>query len=477
MMNGKTKIVLADDSKSIRAKLTELIEKKGYECVTASDGIECIKKVFEESPSFVILDVKMPVMSGYQACRFLKNHPLTSKIPVMLLTALDQPIDELWGYEAGADYYKSKAQDVNVLVDEVDKIIKESNFKPSFKSKEISEKEILSFLNDFLDKRIFEISMINEIAQLSYKISSLSDVIESCAKTLSKMLEPYFIAFAIADDRGAKINVWSNYEYGIHIEEFNAYIKEILHDSGFNNLSFDYSLGKEPIPGNYYDKREFLYVDPYETLTDKEFQTLRGGVFFCYNKDSYESLKRVAFILPHILLVINNCLLHKKIVDMSITDELTTLYNRRKIMEILNIEIDRANRYGYELSLIIADIDFFKKVNDTYGHNMGDAVLKKVSMILRNSIRKVDYVGRFGGEEFIIISPETSLQNALLLAERIRKIFNSFIMEGLNTPVTLSFGISSYTPGKDLDTLINEADTALYEAKNSGRNQVKVYKG
>lgn len=476
-MNIKKKIVLADDSRSIRTKLSELLEKKGFETITSNDGIECIKKVFEHSPSFVILDVKMPVMSGYQACRFLKNHPLTKNIPVMLLTALDQPIDELWGYEAGADYYKSKSLDVNILVNEIDKLIKESNYLPSFKGKEISEQEILSFLNDFLDRRIFEMSMINEIAQLSYHINSITTVIEGCAKTLSKMLDTYLIAFAIADEKNVKINVWTNYEYGTHIEEFNSYIKEILHDSGFENLVFEYSLGKESVPGNYYDKREFLYVDPYETLVEKELQTLRGGVFFCYNKENYDSIKRISFILPHILLVINNSLLHKKILDMSVTDELTSLYNRRKIMEILKMEIERSSRYGYDLALIIADIDFFKKVNDTYGHNMGDTVLKKVSMILRNSLRKVDYVGRFGGEEFIIVSPETSLQNAMLLAERIRKIFNSFIIEGLNAPVTLSFGISVYTPGKDLDTLINEADTALYEAKNGGRNQIKIYKG
>ena len=238
-MNGRIKVVVADDSRSIRTKLTELLEKKGFEAISAVDGIDCIKKVFQYSPSFVILDVKMPVMSGYQACRFLKNHPQTVDLPVMLLTALDQPIDELWGYEAGADYYRSKTQDINVLVDEIDKLVRESNYKPSFKGKEISEKEILSFLNDFLDRRIFEISMINEIAQLSYRINSLNEVIEGCSKTLSKMLNTYLIAFAIAEDKNVKINVWTNYEYGTHIEEFNSYIKEILHDASFENLIFE----------------------------------------------------------------------------------------------------------------------------------------------------------------------------------------------------------------------------------------------
>ncbi len=476
-MNGKIKVVIADDSKSIRARLSELLEKRGFEPISAVDGIDCIKKVFLYTPSFVILDVKMPVMSGYQACRFLKNHPQTVNMPVMLLTALDQPIDELRGYEAGADYYRSKNQDITTLVNEIEKLITESNYKPAYKSIEITEKEILGFLNDFLDKRIFEISMINEIAQYSYRISSLAEVISGCSKTLSKMLNTYLIAFALAEDKNMKINVWTNYEYGTHIEEFNSYIKEILHDTGFENLIFDYSIGEEPIPDNYYEKREFLYVDTYETLSDKTFQTLKGGVFFCYNKDNYDSLKRISFILPHILLVINNSILHKKIVEMSITDELTSLYNRRKILEILRMEMDRAKRYDYELALIIADIDFFKKINDTFGHNMGDTVLRKVALILRNSIRKVDYVGRFGGEEFIIISPETSIQNAILLAERIRKIFNSFIIEGLNAPVTLSFGISTYSKDKDLDKFINEADIALYEAKKNGRNQVKFYRG
>ncbi len=474
-MKENVRIVIADDSPSIRARLTELFEKKGFDVIQAVDGIDCIKKVFISMPHFVVLDVKMPILNGYQACRFLKNHPLTCKVPVMLLTALDQPIDELWGYEAGVDYYRSKSSNVIKLVDEIEKIVKESNYNPPTKGKVITDGEILTFLSDFIDKRLFEMSMINEIAQLSYKFGSINEVIEGCAKTLSKMLELYIVAFAIVDEQNIKINIWSPYEYGIYIEEFNTFIKKILHNSGYSGLNYEYNLGKQSIPSNFFEKKEYLFIDPYDVNMEKTFQTLKGGIFICYNRDNQESLKRISFILPHILLVINNCLLHKKIFDLSITDELTSLYNRRKIMEILKTEIERANRYGFELALIIADIDYFKKINDNYGHAMGDLVLKKVALVLRNSIRKVDYVGRYGGEEFIIVLPETSLQNAILLAERIRKMFNALKIEGLEQPISLSFGIATLTPGKDIDTLINEADRALYEAKNSGRNQVKIF--
>ncbi|MCX7991096.1 MAG: GGDEF domain-containing protein, partial [Proteobacteria bacterium] len=181
--------------------------------------------------------------------------------------------------------------------------------------------------------------------------------------------------------------------------------------------------------------------------------------------------------INHILLVINNCLLYQRVVDLSTIDELTKLFNRRKIMEILKTELERAQRYNFDLSIIMADIDYFKKINDNYGHKMGDIVLKKVATILKNSLRKVDYVGRFGGEEFLIISPQTTSENARILAERVKNIFNTLKIEGLEEKVTLSFGISSFRNKLTIDEFIQEADLALYESKNKGRNTITVFGG
>lgn len=162
----------------------------------------------------------------------------------------------------------------------------------------------------------------------------------------------------------------------------------------------------------------------------------------------------------------------------SITDELTQIYNVRYFRTRLQTEIDRAKRYNRPLSLIMLDIDFFKKVNDTYGHSVGDTVIKTVARILRTSVREVDVVARYGGEEMAAILPETDEKSAIIVAERIRQKIQKEIVEtkqgSLN--VTASFGISQFPlDGVTMDLLIDFADQALYLAKHSGRNCVKIY--
>ena len=166
---------------------------------------------------------------------------------------------------------------------------------------------------------------------------------------------------------------------------------------------------------------------------------------------------------------------------LSITDSLTGCYNRYYLMERLNHEIKRASRYNHELSVIMCDIDHFKKVNDTYGHQTGDLVLKSFANTISTSIRKdVDWLARYGGEEFLVVLPETGWQGALALAERLRKVVAS-----TKTPspqgeisITASFGVTGFdtkTPSDkvSLEQLISAADSYLYQAKEAGRNRVK----
>ncbi|WP_319407715.1 diguanylate cyclase [uncultured Desulfosarcina sp.] len=165
---------------------------------------------------------------------------------------------------------------------------------------------------------------------------------------------------------------------------------------------------------------------------------------------------------------------------LSITDPLTGIYNRGYINERLPQEIRRANRYGRDFSLIMCDIDHFKKVNDTYGHLAGDAVLKEFVRCLTSVIRQqVDWAGRYGGEEFLVVLPETDLDGAMVLAERLRKTVQSCEtqLDGCSIPVTASFGVTGFFPQgrKDVvkpEALLQQADTMLYEAKGAGRNQV-----
>jgi diguanylate cyclase (GGDEF)-like protein len=162
---------------------------------------------------------------------------------------------------------------------------------------------------------------------------------------------------------------------------------------------------------------------------------------------------------------------YKQIELLSITDKLTQLYNRTKTDELFHIEINKVRRYPGALSVILLDIDHFKLVNDNYGHQMGDFVLQRLANILRNNVRDTDHVGRWGGEEFIVLSPNTNLAQAGLLAEKLRASFASFLFKEVGHQ-TGSFGVATYQEGDDEGLMTKRADHCLYIAKQQGRNQV-----
>ncbi|HHS99729.1 MAG TPA: GGDEF domain-containing protein [Thiomicrospira sp.] len=161
--------------------------------------------------------------------------------------------------------------------------------------------------------------------------------------------------------------------------------------------------------------------------------------------------------------------------DLSLIDELTNIANRRRINELLDIEFQRAKRYQSTFSIVIFDIDHFKSINDTYGHLIGDDVLKAIAKLVSHSIRKTEMVGRWGGEEFILILTETEQNAAFAAAEKIRRTIESTEFKGLKNKLTCSFGIAEYEPEISLEVMIERADQALYQAKNNGRNQVIVH--
>jgi len=169
-----------------------------------------------------------------------------------------------------------------------------------------------------------------------------------------------------------------------------------------------------------------------------------------------------------------------KLHQMAITDVLTGLYNRRHFMETARKEIERAERYGHSLSAMILDIDRFKKINDSYGHAAGDKVLKELASLIVENVRKVDLVGRMGGEEFGILLPDTDLKKAIMMAERLRKNIesSSFNYGDQELAVTVSIGLTTHKRGVlNIDELLKIADKALYEAKAKGRNRVVPKEG
>ncbi len=185
-----------------------------------------------------------------------------------------------------------------------------------------------------------------------------------------------------------------------------------------------------------------------------------------------EDLELLTALANQAAVAINNATLY----EMAITDELTKIYVRRFFNIRLASELQRAKRYGKKLVVAICDLDKFKLVNDTYGHDVGDNTLVKIADVIRTSVREVDTPARFGGEEFSVVFPETDVEGARIVAERVREMVEKCEIPGLPKKVTISIGLASYPEhADDQGGLIRAADTALYEAKRSGRNRVCIY--
>ena len=230
----------------------------------------------------------------------------------------------------------------------------------------------------------------------------------------------------------------------------------------------------------------------------REFADIEDIGFFSRPKNGYDnySLKggsprylavlsssdKIKEYIPLFLYQLNLCLekisLYNKLQQLSIHDSLTQVYNRRYLAERVNEELERAKRLSFNLSFLMIDIDFFKKINDTYGHIVGDVVLRNVAFIIKDTVREIDTVGRYGGEEFFVVLPEASRKEAVVVAKRIVKRVASAKIRAFdeNITTTVSIGVSSYPENAlHLDMLIEAADKALYKSKASGRNTVSWF--
>jgi len=167
--------------------------------------------------------------------------------------------------------------------------------------------------------------------------------------------------------------------------------------------------------------------------------------------------------------------LNDQLVIISNTDKLSGLYNRVKMDSVLIEQKANVDRYGQDVSLILIDIDFFKEVNDTYGHSVGDAVLVGFSELMSSNVRATDYVGRWGGEEFLIVCPNTGIVDATKLAEKLLQKVRNYPFEG-GSKITISAGIAGFSKETSIKDILINVDAALYQSKQAGRNQISTFK-
>ena len=479
------KILLVEDSETQLKFLKEGLINHGFEVETALNGSEAYKKVYSSTPDIVVSDIMMPAIDGYQLCRMIKNIDETKKIPVILLTVLENKIDNFWGKKAGAQLFVSKSVDLKELVSHINATVRRYPVTDEYK-RVLAEKDgannsaqtrLNSILNDLLMKSLFS----NEFRNLSDFLNYERIMVEKLFSLLSSFVE-YHVAgvyFASPDDFAENIvyidTLGRNLSKNLLSDVSYDFFRKIEEHKTIKNSKFEVVrmiLGKER-DCEYSDLTSKIIIP---LIFDKK---LIGGICFYTRQDiDYSSFRYFDIMISELLAIFKMKYQYTEKEFMSVLDGLTGLYNRRQFEISLEQEYNRTKRHPSDFSLAILDIDFFKKVNDTYGHQYGDYVLKTVADLMKQSFRKTDLLYRYGGEELVMIMPETNIEGAIIPVQRLRRMVEEYDFDynGVKAKVTVSIGLTmNYQNLNSTADILKTADEALYKAKEDGRNRVILH--
>lgn len=482
------KILLIDDSMTQLEMLKIQLVQAGFDVETAKDGIDGYQKVYTSSPDLILSDIMMPNLNGYQLCRLLKNNKITKEIPVILLTVLDKKIDKFWGNKSGADMFISKTANFSEIKEIVENIIKQNpvtqEYKTTLLSNKVGEETVQYQINNVLDELLMNSTFLNEFRDLGEFLSHETVLIEKIFELIGSFVD-YNVAglfFNTLDQKEKNIlhldinkNQISSFVAEKIKRDFFAQMPDLR---SFSQRDFGHNVAKENIEND----EKILNIDEFKSIHILPIISngaLLGGICF-YNVEecNYPEFKFYKTMVNELTLLLKMRYLYSETEYLSVTDGLTGLYNRRHFEYNIEREFLRTKRYPSELSLAMVDIDYFKNVNDTFGHQFGDYVLREISNIVLSSFRKTDMVYRYGGEELTVILTETSLESALIPVERLREAVakHEFEYNGQKTNITVSIGISTNLPSiKTQGELVEYADKSLYRAKQSGRNKVVAF--
>jgi two-component system, cell cycle response regulator len=447
--------VLVVDDVPANVKLLEArLSAEYFDVVTAMSGEEALAICERADCDIVLLDVMMPDMDGFEVCRRLKTSLTTHHLPVVMVTALDQPSDRVKGLEAGAD--------------------------------------------DFLTKPVSDVALIARVRSLS-RLKMMTDELRMRAVTSRDIgiESPEREAVAetgrngrilVVDDRATSSEHIAAMLSGEHSAEIEADPSAALFHAAEG--SYDLlivSLGLDNFDGlrlcSQVRSLDRTRNVPILAVADAESNArlVRGleiGVndYLARPIDRNEMLARVRTQIRkkrYTERLRDNVQMS---IEMAITDALTGLYNRRYMESHLGSLVEQASSRSKPLTVLVLDIDYFKSINDTHGHDAGDDVLREFAIRIRKSIRGIDLACRFGGEEFVVVMPETDLAVATMVAERLRRRIASEpfpIQQGARSiEVTISIGIAALGSAENAATVLKRADQALYRAKRDGRNRV-----
>jgi two-component system, cell cycle response regulator len=449
------RVLVVDDVQANLRLLEARLSAEYFEVMTVASGAEALEACEQGNCDIVLLDVMMPEMDGFEVARRLKSNPSTHHIPIIMLTALDQPSDRVRGLDAGADEFLTKPVNDIALVARVRSLVRLKMVTDELRMRAVTSSEIgvadhaFEAANDAgLNARVL---VVDDRKASAVRI----DAAVGKQQTIEFEENPQDALFRIAD---------GNYDLVL-------ISLDLAHYDALRLVGQVRSLERTrhlPI---------LLVTDPGHDARVLRGLDLGANDYVLRSADRNELIARVRTQVRRKRYTERLRDNVQYSMELAITDPLTGLFNRRYMESHVGTLIDRSAARGKSLSVLILDVDYFKSINDSYGHDAGDDVLREFAERLKASIRGIDLACRYGGEEFVVVMPDTDLGIAAMVAERIRRRIagEPFPIEGgeRTIEVTISVGIAARMGAQDNATLmLKRADEALYRAKRDGRNRV-----
>ena len=448
------RVLVVDDILANLRLLEAKLSAEYFEVLTATNGIEALECMHRARPDIVLLDVMMPGMDGIEVCRRIKSNPKTHHIPIIMVTALDQSDDRIRGLEAGADDFLCKPLDDLALFCRVRSLVRLKMLTDELRSRTAAG-EHLGLISDcehlLGQDRPGKVLMIDDDGQLFERIKlALGDRHE----------------VSLAEDPQAVLAETGSGDYELMIVNLDLESYDGLRlCSQLRSLE---TTRQTPI---------LIIFEP--GGNQRMIRALEFGVndYLVRPIDKQELLARVTTQVRRSRYTARLRSSVQQSWEMAITDPLTGLFNRRHMEIQVAAQIEQAAAAEQMFALLLIDVDLFKAVNDTHGHDVGDSVLTELGQRIRANLRAIDLPCRIGGEEFMIALPDTDLKGACEVAERLRravhaKPFSGGAKQG-PLSLTISIGVAGLESASDtLEHMLKRADEALYRAKRDGRNRV-----
>ncbi|MCA2983144.1 diguanylate cyclase [Gemmatimonas sp.] len=488
-----SRILVADDDEAVLESVAWLLQENGYDVVPANGGVSCIEQLEKRAPDLILLDILMPDADGCQLLERIKGDDRWRDLPVLMLSAQPPEDASVKSLGLGAADFIRKPYRPKELLARVQAQLRMGALLRSTRAALMRTEEQLVRAQQDADSRrklvdiLHEVTgdlSVSELFHLLVRRAARALGVSHCSVVLARPGEPQATVVAAFENPGLQ-------HLPVQLERYPE-LKAAL-DSGQPVLVED--LDTHPL---YEGVRHVWGIEglevPIRSVIALPFSIDRGqyGVFLVRRTRDQErfgpaDLEFAQAVITAAVAVIQRAQMvestmadNARLEQLAQTDPLTQLLNRRALTERIAAEMERTLRYDSTMALLMIDLDHFKRVNDTYGHLVGDDVLRDVAPLLSDTIRTADIVARYGGEEFLVLLPETDDAGAESFADRIRRAIEThpFASDSLPEPLrlTASIGVAVYPAARieSVEDLFARADAALYRAKADGRNRVRL---